>query len=70
MRASVGVSALVRTFRRRTSSAQPISTANSPDNSGCSIGTSPAITCPVAPSMVMMSPFLKVWPEAVKVSAA
>jgi hypothetical protein len=37
--ASSGVSALARTFMRRTLSAQPISVANSPDSSGSSIGT-------------------------------
>ena len=46
VRASCGVSALARTFMRRTLSAQAISVANSPDSSGSSIGTSPFITSP------------------------
>jgi hypothetical protein len=45
-RASSGVSALARTFMRRTLSAQPISVAKSPASSGSSIGTAPAITSP------------------------
>ena len=52
-RASAGVSALARTPSLRTSSAQPISVANSPDSSGSSIGTVPASTWPVEPSMVI-----------------
>ena len=68
VRASVGVSALARTFMRRTSSAQPISVPNSPVSSGLIIGTAPAITSPAAPSMVMMSPFFSVTPPAVIVS--
>jgi hypothetical protein len=42
-----------------TASAQPISVPNSPDSSGSIIGTAPASTWPVEPSMVMTSPFLK-----------
>ena len=56
VRASVGVSALARTFIRRMSSAQAISLAKSPDSSGWMVGTSPRMISPVAPSMVMMSP--------------
>ena len=59
VRASAGVSALVRTFRRRASSAHCISVPKSPDSSGSSIFTAPSITWPAEPSMVMMSPFLK-----------
>ena len=51
--ASAGVSALARTFRRRTSSAQAISSAKSPESSGWTVGTSPSMTSPVPPSMVM-----------------
>ena len=56
VRASTGVSALVLTSRRRTSSAQPMTLAKSPDSSGCTISTSPAMISPVDPSMVRMSP--------------
>ena len=42
----------------RNSSAQPISSAKSPESSGWMVGTSPSITSPVAPSMVMRSPSL------------
>ena len=52
-RASAGVSALARTFMRRSSSAQPIRVANSPDNCGSSIVTAPRSTWPVAPSIVI-----------------
>ena len=41
MRASAGVSALVRTFNLRRASAQTISAAKSPVSSGRSIGTRP-----------------------------
>ena len=40
----------------RTSSAQPIRVAKSPDSSGWMVGTSPSMTSPVEPSMVMTSP--------------
>ena len=57
-RASAGVSALARTPSVRTLSAQPISVPNSPDSAGSIIGTRPASTWPVEPSMVMISPRL------------
>ena len=57
-RASAGVSALARTPSARTLSAQPISVPNSPDSAGSIIGTRPASTWPVEPSMVMISPRL------------
>ena len=57
-RASAGVSALARTPSLRTLSAQPISVPNSPDSAGSIIGTRPASTWPVEPSMVMISPRL------------
>ena len=57
-RASAGVSALARTPSLRTLSAQPISVPNSPDIAGSIIGTRPASTWPVEPSMVMNSPRL------------
>ena len=50
-------------LERRTSSAQPISVAKSPDSSGWIVGTSPSMTSPVAPSMVMMSPSFTVVPR-------
>ena len=64
MRASAGVSALVRTFMRRIWSAHSMIDAKSPDSSGCSIATDPLSTWPVPPSMVMMSPLEKLWPIA------
>ncbi len=67
MRASAGVSALVRTFIRRIWSAHSIIDAKSPESSGCSMGTEPFSTCPLAPSMVMTSPFFSVCPIAVSV---
>ena len=69
-RASVGVSALARTFIRLTSSAQPMRVANSPVISGFTIGTTPCMTWPTPPSMVRMSPFFSVTPPAVIVCAA
>ena len=42
----------------RTSSAQPISVAKSPESSGWMVGTAPSMTSPVEPSRVMMSPAL------------
>ena len=56
VRASSGVSALARTFILRIASAQPIRVAKSPDSSGWIVGTSPSMTSPVEPSMVMISP--------------
>ena len=67
MRASAGVSALVRTFMRRISSAHAMTLEKSPDSSGCSIGTTPFSTCPVPPSMVMTSPLRSVTPIAMSV---
>ena len=54
VRQSSGVSALARTLRRRFASAQTISVPKSPTSSGCTVGTSPSITSPVGPSMVMI----------------
>ena len=62
----IGVSALARTFRRRAASAQPISTANSPVNSGRRILTAPAITWPEEPSTVIVSPLRKRRPATEK----
>ena len=61
--ASKGVSALARTFIRRDPSAHSISVPKSPTSSGCNVGTAPAITSPVAPSMVMISPSLSSRPD-------
>jgi hypothetical protein len=61
---------LARTFSLRTRSAQPIRVANSPESAGSSIGTRPASTWPVEPSMVMISPFLNGFPAADMVCAA
>ena len=55
-RASVGVSALVRTPISRYLSAQDIRVVKSPLSSGLMSFTSPSITSPVAPSRVMKSP--------------
>ena len=62
-----GVSALARTPIRRNESAQVHeASAKSPDSSGLQHGDlAPSITWPVPPSMVRMSPFLKVTPPAV-----
>ena len=68
-RASAGVSALARTPSLRTLSAQPISVPNSPDIAGSIIGTRPASTWPVEPSMVMSSPRLSVMSPACMVCA-
>ncbi len=54
--ASCGLSALARTLRERTSSAQERSSWNSPESSGSIRGTSPCITCPVPPSIDRRSP--------------
>ena len=51
--ASAGMSALARTPSERILSAQPISVPNSPDIAGSIIGTEPASTWPVEPSMVI-----------------
>ena len=67
--ASSGVSALARTFIRRFSSAQPISFWKSDDSSGSIIGMAPRITSPEEPSMVIVSPALKLAPRAEKVRA-
>ena len=69
-RASFGVSALARTPSLRVASAQPIRVANSPESAGSLIGTRPASTSPVEPSMVMMSPALNVRPATLMVPAA
>jgi hypothetical protein len=53
---------LARTPSTRYSSAQSIRVAKSPDSSGCTAGTSPRMTSPVAPSMVMVSPAATVSP--------
>ncbi len=65
--ASSGVSALVRTFMRRSLSAHAIRVANSPDSAGSIIATDPTNTSPVAPSSVMISPARIVRPPAVSV---
>ena len=54
--ASAGVSALARTFSLRSESAQPISVAKSPESCGWIVGTSPSITSPVEPLIVIRSP--------------
>ena len=61
-----GVSALVRTFRRRLASAHSISVAKSPESCGSTVGTAPSITVPAAPSMVITSPSATRTPLAVK----
>ncbi len=63
VRASRGVSALARTFRRRLLSAHSIRVAKSPVSSGSIMVTAPARTSPLDPSMVMISPALKVRPR-------
>ena len=68
-RASAGVSALARTPSLRTLSAQPISVPNSPDIAGSVIGTAPASTWPVEPSMVTISPRLSTTLPACRVCA-
>ena len=55
-RASAGLSALARTPRRRTSSAQPRTVARSPVVPGRSRVTAPSMTSPVPPSMETTSP--------------
>ena len=65
--ASTRVSALVRTFMRRSLSAQPIMVAKSPESCGCTVAISPTITSPVPPSSVMTSPAFSVRPLAVTV---
>ena len=67
--ASSGVSALARTFSLRTLSAQAIRVWKSPVSSGSIMATAPSRTSPLEPSMVMISPALKVRPRAVKVPA-
>ncbi len=58
--ASSGVSALVRTLRQRTSSAQAMSFLKSPAMAGGSVATWPSMTSPVLPSRVIQSPSLMV----------
>ena len=67
--ASAGVSALVRTLSVRTASAQTMSSAKSPDSSGCTVGTTPCMISPVEPSRVMVSPVFTVTPRTVSVPA-
>jgi hypothetical protein len=67
--ASSGVSALARTFMRRLSSAHSINCAKSPDSDGSIIGTEPANTSPVAPSIVIVSPARITLPPADSVCA-
>ena len=68
-RASLGVSALARTLSLRAASAHCISVANSPASSGWRIATLPTSTCPVEPSMVIVSPVVSILPPAVMVCA-
>ena len=63
--ASSGVSALVRTLRRRAASAHSISVAKSPESCGSTVGTAPSITVPSAPSSVITSPSATRTPLAV-----
>ena len=67
-RASAGVSAFTRTLSSRKPSAHFIMVANSPAKTGSSIGTLPASTWPVPPSMVSVSPFFRTVPPTVSVS--
>ncbi len=67
--ASSGVSALVRTFMRRTPSAHSMRVAKSPDMDGSIMATEPMNTSPVAPSSVMVSPARTVLPPAESVCA-
>ncbi len=61
-RIGLSVSALVRTVIRRARSAQPMMRPKSPDSANWIIGTSPFSTWLAEPSMVMISPFLRVTP--------
>ena len=54
--ASSGVSAFARTFRRRTASAQPRIVSKSSFSCGGTSGTSPIMTRPLEPSIVIVSP--------------
>ena len=68
--ASSGVSALARTLSVRISSTHSISLPKSPVSSGWIFGTSPFITWPVEPSMVIVSPSFSTVLPAVSVFAA
>ena len=65
--ASMGVSALVRITSLRVSSAHDISVLNSDVNTGGCLGTSPSITSPLLPSMLIMSSGLIVMSLTVRV---
>ena len=62
--ASNGVSALARTRKRRTLSAQPINVEKSPESCGSTMGTEPMKTSPVAPSSV------RIWPASMRTPPA
>ena len=59
---SSGVSALARTVIRRAASAHDMMVSKSPDNCGSIVATSPSYTSPAEPSMVMISPSVRVLP--------
>ena len=61
--ASPGVSALARTFKSRSSSAHARICSKSSESSASMSGTSPSTTLPLLPSMVIVSPALKVLPS-------
>ena len=69
-RASAGVSALARTRNLRSASAQPIKVAKSPDSRGSIVGTSPRMTSPVEPLIVIRSPARTRWLPTAIVPAA
>ena len=53
----------------RTSSAHAISSAKSPESSGCTVGTTPSMISPVLPSSVMNSPAFTTVPRTESVPA-
>eukprot|EP00438_Fugacium_kawagutii_P021522 Skav233407 [mRNA] locus=scaffold892:131837:132854:+ [translate_table: standard] len=69
-RASAGVSALARTFMSRTSSAHCMMVPKDPESCGGTVGTSPTITSPLAPSIVKIWPSVTVTEPTVSLAAA
>ena len=67
---SSGLSAFVRTFRRRMPSAHSRIAAKSSFSCGGTSGTAPTITSPVPPSIVIVSPSWSSWPGRRAVFAA
>ena len=64
--ASKAVSALARTPMVRISSTQPIRRPKSPVSFGWMVGTSPSMTSPALPSMVITSPSFSTLPRDVR----